>query len=291
MRRENDEDEEKLYERDRIILAMLKDAPKGLRYRELKQKIKNDATLSKRLKKLECLYLVKRHVNIKHPVEVQVNNKHPVEVVYTLADDISLTDKDFGLLYGALDTINYGRNINYIISKLEAKSWKKEQKKEVVKESYLKLYPHFLWCLSYASRAESEAARRKIIKLYTDAVCGEVKDWTDRSRKYYQIYSEFIESAVRHFNKVELKHLLDNAEKLFVSHFPDDLKELASGYFTFYFQAKNETETNILQAFQNIVSLRPEKKRFEEYLGENIPRYRLNKFLQILTDLCEPKRA
>jgi len=279
MRRENDEDEEKLVERDRIILAMLKDAPKGLRYCELKQRIKNDATLSKRLKKLECLYLVKRHVNM----------KHPVEVVYTLADDISLTDKDFGLLYGALDAINYGRNIDYIVSKLEAKSWKKEQEKEVVKESYLKLYPHFLWCLSYASRAESEAARRKIIKLYTDAVCGEVKDWTDRSRKYY--YSEFIESAVRHFNKVELKHQLDNAKELFVSYFPDDLKELASGYFTFYFLVKYETETNILQAFQNIVSLRPEKKRFEEYLDENIPRYRLNKFLQILTDLCEPKRA
>ena len=202
MRRENDEDEEKLVDRDKIILAMLKDAPKGLRYCELKQKIQNDSTLSKRLKKLECLCLVERSVIM----------KHPVEVVYTLADDISLTNKDFGLLYSVLDAINYGRNMDYIVSKLQIRSWKKEQEGEVVKESYLKLYPHFLWCLSYVSRAESEAARRKIIKLYTRLVRGEVEDWTDRRGKHYQTYRKLIESAVCHFNKVELKHHLDNAK-------------------------------------------------------------------------------
>jgi hypothetical protein len=47
----------------------------------------------------------------------------------------------------------------------------------------------WLWqCLSYASSAEGEATRRKIIKLYTNAVRGEVKDWTDRNGKYYKIY-------------------------------------------------------------------------------------------------------
>ena len=285
MRKKENKDEEKLWPNDKIILDMLREAPKGLRNRDFKKKITNESTLSKRLKILEDLYLVKRHI---------VKKKHPTEIVYTLADDSSLTDKDFGLLYGALDAINYGRNINYIVSILEARSWKKEQKKDVVKESYLKFYPHFLWCLSYASRADSEAARRKIIKLYTRLVRGEVKDWTNRGRKYYHIYRQFIESAERHFNKVELKHQLDTAKELFVSCFPDDLKELASSYFTFYFQVKHETETNILQAFQNIASLRPEKKRFEEYVGEDIPRYRLNKFLQILTDLCglrnEPAR-
>jgi len=277
--RRKENDERLLTEYDRRILGVLQNASNGLRQCELRKEVKNPKTLSKILKRLEDSYLVKRIV---------VENSYPPKTVYKLIEDIPPTDKDLCLVYEAVDGFKYLGNVEYIASILKAKSWLEEEKKKAVKETYLMHYPYYAWCLSYASRAESDLTRKTIVKIYIDALIRDVSDWIDPKGKRYQIYKELINFGERYFNEEELQEQLNSAKELFVSSFPSDLQDLASSYFSFYFLTKHTSGNNILQAFQGVVSLRPEKKRLEEYHGEYIPRHRLNKFLQILTDLCEP---
>jgi len=275
---EKHEDKWELEKYDLVIIDALRNSPNGLRWNELLRKTSmRSKRMGRRLAKLKEALIVERIV-VKGP---------PLETHYKLRESTPPTENDLGLIYDALDALNYLQHMDDITSKLKAFSWTKEEE-GVVEETYSRLYPYYLWILSYGARAESEFAREKLARLYSYLLKNDIKEWINPNGERYEIYRKMIEHAELNFDRTKLAEF-NRAKRLFVTFFPKDLRKLAESFFKFYFFVQTKSRNNLRQEFRETVSNRAKRRKFEDYFGEKIPKHTLLRFLGGLNALYNPR--
>jgi DNA-binding transcriptional ArsR family regulator len=260
------------------IIAALLGHDKGLLWSELEEKTGlAPRTLSKGLKRLQDLRLVIRVVD---------ENAYPPRAIYRFDQSVPPTKGDIGLVYEALRSFNYIRKLDM----LTAEATSKTERANPVKTYYSRLYPYFLWCLYYGSKAETAYAEEQIKKFFLDALKGKLTGTIHHADKQREeSVRNLITLSWSDLKEKELKSEIMEGKRFFVSCFPVDLQDLAENFFYFYLDKRIDSWENILEEFKLIVNDKYVRRDFESHFGKEVPKYRLARFLNVLTDVSRTK--
>jgi hypothetical protein len=225
--------------------------------------------LSIRLEKLE---------NLRGGLRVVDESAHPPIAIYKLDQSAPPTEGDVSLVYDALRSFNYIRKL-YAFTGRAAIS--KADLTDLLHVYYSRLYPYFLWCLYYGSKAETVYAEQAITKFYLDELKGKVSG-TIHPRGREEFLRKLIALSWGDLKEKELKNGIAEGKAFFVSQFPSDLRDLAGSFFYFYLDKRFDSWERPLEEFKLIVDNKYVRRDFENHYGQKIPRYRLAKFLNLL---------
>jgi DNA-binding HxlR family transcriptional regulator len=281
MNSQENEEEDLLIDSDMRIIDILRRFPSGLHFKELKEKLGiTQKTLSKRLKKLWGLGWVERTIE---------KSKHPIGVVYKLTRNRP-TLKDIHLIHEALASYSYMEKIQSVTSWVQAQRYlakARDEERKFFKIEYSELYPYFLWCLHYASEAESDYVRRQIIKWYLFRLRNDINDTVSpREEQHRNFFKRLIDLASLDFDK-ELEDQFTDAKETLVSFFPQDLQDFANSYMDFWYSSFDETD--ILEGLRDMAKNREWRKAFERHYGKKVSRFTIEKSLEVLTKLHLPR--
>jgi DNA-binding Lrp family transcriptional regulator len=233
-------------------------------------------TLSKRLKKLQDLRFVVRTVD---------HSAYPPRAIYKLDQSASPTKGDLGLVYEALRAFNYIRKLDMLTAEAASKTGRANP----IKIYYSRLYPYFLWCLYYGSKAETIYTEEQIEKFFLDALKGKLKGTIHADKQDGGPVRNLINLSWSDLKEKELKSEIVEGKSFFVSRFPADLQDLAENFFYFYLDKRIDSWKSILEDFKLIVDDKYVRLDFESHFGKKVPEYKLVRFLNVLMDVSRTK--
>jgi len=181
------------------------------------------------------------------------------------------------------------------MSRIEAERYSVSSRADLaklIKVQYSRLYPYFLWCLYYGSKAETDFTEEQIKKFYFDRLKGQINNMIrPRKKRQKEYFRKWIDLSWNDFKEKEFKNEIGEAKRFFVSYFPSDLQDIADSFFHFHLDREVESWNNMLDEFKQIADNKYKRRDFESYYGKKIPKDRPTKFLDVLTGISGCKES